>query len=147
MRKLITALVLLSGAAMASGLAQAEHDARHATLYKQPQCGCCTAHADYLRANGFLIDEVEVRQPQAFKEDHGIPREMAGCHTIKVGGYLVEGHVSADLIDRLLDERPDVAGISLPGMPTGSPGMPGPKPEPHQVYSFGDNGIAEYGTQ
>lgn len=147
MRMRSGSMVLVIVGLLTAGLAQADHDPLHATLYKQPQCGCCTAHADYLRANGFMVDEVEVADQQAFKQRHGVPREMAGCHTTRVGGYLVEGHVAADLIHRLLEERPDVTGISLPGMPTGSPGMPGPKPEPLKVYSFEGDRIVVFGTQ
>jgi len=139
--------VLLLGALFAAGVVKADHDPLHAMLYKNPHCGCCAAHAKYLRANGFIVDEVPTHELPVLKQDLGVPREMSGCHTTVVGGYVVEGHVHVDLILRLLDERPDVTGISLPGMPTGSPGMPGPKPEPLKVYSFDGDRIAEFGEQ
>lgn len=140
-------LALLLGTLLAAGAAHAEHDPLHAVLYKNPWCGCCEAHAKYLRANGFTVDEVPTHELTVLKERLGVPREMAGCHTTLVGGYVVEGHVHADLIHRLLNERPAVTGISLPGMPTGSPGMPGPKPEPLKVYSFGGDRIELFGEQ
>jgi len=145
MRTMILALLL--GTLLAAGTAQADHDPGHAVLYKSPYCGCCAAHAKYLRAHGFTVDEVPTHELTVLKDHLDVPREMAGCHTTVIDGYVVEGHVHVDLINRLLTERPTVTGISLPGMPTGSPGMPGPKPEPLKVYSFGGDGIAKFGEQ
>lgn len=113
-------------------------DKIQATLYKSPQCGCCEGHADHLRANGFDVKSIETHDLPLIKQSHGVKPELEGCHTIEVGGYVVEGHVSATIIKRLLAERPAIKGISLPGMPNGSPGMGGRKTEPFKVYEITD---------
>jgi hypothetical protein len=112
-------------------------DAPNATMYKQAYCSCCDGHADHLRANGFKVTVVETGQLSKIKTKHGVPPEFEGCHTIEIGGYVVEGHVPATIIRKLLKERPKIRGISLPGMPDGSPGMSGIKREPFVVYEFG----------
>ena len=110
------------------------------TLYKMPECGCCEQHADYLRHNGFDVKIVATDDLSMIRTEHGVPEELAGCHTILVDGYVVEGHVSAETIERVLKERPAVTGIALPGMPMGSPGMPGNKDGPFVTYTFGGQG-------
>jgi hypothetical protein len=107
-----------------------------ATLYKNPQCGCCEGHAEHLRANGFDVKSIETHDLPLIKQSHGVTPALEGCHTIEVGGYVVEGHVSAATIKRLLAERPAIKGISLPGMPEGSPGMGGRKAEPFKIYEI-----------
>ena len=108
-----------------------------ATLYKNPQCDCCHEHAAYLRQHGYRVDEIATHDLESLRIKHRVPQELYGCHTILVGGYVVEGHVSAPTIDRLLRERPKIRGISLPGMPQGSPGMTGTKSEPFRIYEIG----------
>jgi hypothetical protein len=112
-------------------------DAPNATMYKQAYCSCCDGHADHLRANGFNVTVVEMQNMSQIKSKHGVPPEFEGCHTIEVGGYVVEGHVPAKIIRKLLEERPAIRGISLPGMPDGSPGMSGAKREPFVIYELG----------
>ncbi len=92
-------------------------------LYRNPNCGCCEAHAEYLRSHGFDVDVIAADDLSSVKARHGVTRQLAACHTALVDGYVVEGHVPVDSIERLLEERPDVAGIAVPGMPVGSPGM------------------------
>ncbi len=96
----------------------------------------------YLRANGFPIKVEDTEDLAPIKRKHGVPRDLQGCHTALVEGYVVEGHVPADLIDRLLRERPAIAGLAVPGMPPGSPGMetPGQVPERYQVIAFERSG-------
>jgi hypothetical protein len=97
----------------------------------------------YLRAHGFPITVEDRVDLGPVKQRFGVPRQLEGCHTAIVDGYVVEGHVPADLIDRLLRERPRVAGIAVPGMPAGSPGMglgPGQAPERYQVLTFDQSG-------
>jgi len=118
-----------------TGLALAQ-SARDATLYKNPQCGCCQDHAAYLRRHGYRVTEIATHDLEDIRRRHGVPEQLYGCHMILVGGYVVEGHVSAGLIDRLLRERPKIRGISLPGMPQGSPGMTGTKTEPFRIYEI-----------
>ncbi|MEX0732548.1 MAG: DUF411 domain-containing protein [Aquisalimonadaceae bacterium] len=146
MKNMLFALLTTAGL-LATGTALTDHAPLHATLYKNPQCGCCEGHAAHLREHGFTVDEIPTHEMPVLKQEHGVGRELAGCHTTLVDGYVVEGHVHADLIHRLLDERPAITGISLPGMPTGSPGMPGPKPEPLTVYGFDGERATEFGTQ
>jgi len=112
-------------------------EARQATMFKQPYCLCCDGHADHLRANGFNVTVVETGQLPDIKKKHRVPPEFEGCHTIEIGGYVVEGHVPASIIRKLLRERPSIRGISLPGMPEGSPGMSGIKREPFVIYELG----------
>ena len=107
-----------------------------ATLYKNPQCGCCQDHAAYLRRHGYRVKEIATHDLEGIRLKLGVPEQLYGCHTILVGGYVVEGHVSAPVIDRLLRERPKILGVSLPGMPQGSPGMTGTKTEPFRIYEI-----------
>lgn len=132
-RRLFLTLAL---ATAISPLAQAQA-ARDATLYKSPQCGCCEDYAQYLRSNGYKVDVVATHDLDAIKAKHHVPEPLSGCHTTLVGGYVVEGHVPVPIIERLLKERPAIRGISLPGMPAGSPGMTGAKREPFKIYEIG----------
>ena len=111
-----------------------------ATLYKRPFCGCCDGHAEHLRANGYKVTIVQTENLSLIKKKHGVPQEFEGCHTIEIGGYVVEGHVPASIIGKLLKERPDIRGISLPGMPQGSPGMSGEKSGPFEIHQFTADG-------
>jgi len=105
------------------------------SVYKSPWCGCCTAWVDHVRAAGFSVEVTEVEDLQAIKTMAGIPNEAQACHTAMIDGYAIEGHVPADVIARLLDERPGVAGIAVPGMPVGSPCMEGPNPQAYDVIT------------
>ncbi len=104
------------------------------TLYKNPHCSCCEDYADYLRQNGFEVDVKETNDLEGITLKAGVPEKLAGCHTMFVDGYVVVGHVSAEIMSKLLKERPPIVGIAIPGMPTGVPGMEGPKTGPVQVY-------------
>ncbi|NVZ11377.1 DUF411 domain-containing protein [Allochromatium humboldtianum] len=130
---------VLMYAALSFGAAQAAEE--DVVMYKDPNCGCCGQWAEHLRTNGFSVQEVATRDMAAIKREAGLPPELASCHTARVGGYVVEGHVPAADIRRLLAERPSVAGLSAPGMPLGSPGMEGPYPaESYRVLSFESDG-------
>jgi hypothetical protein len=96
----------------------------------------------HLRGNGYPVDARNVNDLDAIKARHGVGPRLESCHTALVDGYVVEGHVPADLIDRLLRERPAVVGIAVPGMPSGSPGMEDPsrRPQPYQVLTFDKQG-------
>jgi hypothetical protein len=113
-------------------------DAIEATLHRTPSCGCCLGYADALKAAGFAVTVVDEEDLDAFKAANAVPEALGGCHSTMVGGYIVEGHVPVAIVKRLLDERPAIRGISLPGMPTGSPGMGGAKTEPFTVYEVTD---------
>jgi hypothetical protein len=128
----------------ASGAAE---ERTNATLYKQPFCGCCDGHADHLRENGYNVTVVQTNSLMSIKKKFGVPQALEGCHTTIVGGYVVEGHVPATIIRRLLKERPAIRGISLPGMPDGSPGMSGEKTEAFVIYEIGDGGSTVYAEE
>jgi len=111
-------------------------------VYKTPTCGCCVGWIEHLEAAGFTVDARDVSDIMSVKRDGGVPVQMSSCHTALVDGYVVEGHVPAEQIQRLLAERPEVAGIAVPGMPTGSPGMEGAGASPYEVLSFTHSGEA-----
>lgn len=115
------------------------------TVYKSSSCGCCGNYVQYLEGRGFDVTVVETEDRSALHEGYGIPSSLMSCHTSVVEGYAVEGHIPSEVIDRLLAERPDIAGIALAGMPSGSPGMPGAKTASFPVHkmdrSGGDGGI------
>jgi len=114
-----------------------------ATLYKDPWCECCAAYADYLRGHGFDVTVIETEAMDARHAEAGTPAGFEGCHLTMIEGYAIEGHVPVGAIRTLLDEHPALAGISLPGMPEGSPGMTGVKQAPFVVYGFGGAGEPE----
>lgn len=110
-------------------------------MYKDPNCGCCGKWADHLRENGFRVREIATQQMDLVKSEAGVPRALGSCHTAMVGGYVIEGHVPAADVRRLLAEKPPLVGISAPGMPLGSPGMEGPYPaERYDVVGFDAKG-------
>jgi len=112
------------------------------TLYKNPQCGCCENYAAYLRENGFTVDVKPTNDLAEISREAGVPEEFEGCHTAFIDGYVVDGHVPVGTIQKLLSERPAIAGITLPGMPMGSPGMNGSKTEPFTIYAVTKDGKA-----
>jgi hypothetical protein len=131
----LTAAALALGATPALALAA---DRPPALLYKNPQCSCCEEYAKYLRAHGYDVTVKPSFDLSLIKRQNGVPEALDGCHTTLVGGYVVEGHVPVGAIDRVLDQRPAIRGISVPGMPAGSPGMlmPGENPRPQTVYEI-----------
>ena len=102
------------------------------TMYKSPTCGCCSAWGDHMKANGFVVTVRETENLAPIKADAGVPGRLQACHTAIVEGYVVEGHVPADLVKKMLQEKPRVVGIGVPGMPSGSPGME--QGAPRQAY-------------
>jgi hypothetical protein len=132
--------------ALGSGPATAG-ELRSATLYKTPQCGCCQAYADYLRENGFEVTVEATDELPLIKRRYGVPGALEGCHTTLLEGYVVEGHVPVATILRLLSEEPQIKGISLPGMPAGSPGMSGEKSAPFTIYEIGDGEPKVYAVE
>ena len=109
-------------------------------LYKSPECGCCEGYADYLRHHGFAVTSEPTNELAEISRKAGIPADLQGCHTAFIGDYVVDGHVPAEVIEKLLAERPAIKGITLPGMPAGSPGMVGEKAEPFTIYAIGQDG-------
>lgn len=137
--------VMLLGAAASAPALLAVHGARaappiQATLYKNPQCSCCEGYAQYLEKNGFKVDVKPTNDLAEISRKAGVPEDLEGCHTMFVGSYVVDGHVPVDVIRKLLAEKPAIAGITLPGMPSGSPGMTGPKTETWTIYAVTKHG-------
>lgn len=110
------------------------------TVYKDPRCGCCAAWARYLTQAGFTVTTHDVSDMPERKRAMGVPAQLNSCHTAQVGPYVVEGHVPAAAIERLLREQPKAIGIAVAGMPVGSPGMEGPNPQPYEVKLFDARG-------
>ena len=143
----VSLLVLVLLAACSSGNSS---ELPTVMVYKSPTCGCCGNWVNRLRANGFRVQVQDVEDIMAVKARYGVPSDLAACHTAIVDGYIVEGHVPAQDVERLLRERPPIKGIAVPGMPVGAPGMevPGASPQPFNVVAFDDQGntsvFAEY---
>lgn len=117
-------------------------------VYKDAFCGCCANWVEHLKRAGFAATAENIADMNALKDKHGVPAKTRSCHTALVGGYVIEGHVPAAEIQRLLKEKPKVAGLAVPGMPIGSPGMEGPNARPYDVLTFDKTGkTAVYSTQ
>lgn len=111
------------------------------TIYKSPSCGCCQSWAEHLAANGFETKIVETENVNNIKQEHGVPREMASCHTALIGDLVIEGHVPADdIVAYLENPQFNTAGLSVPGMVQGSPGMETGRKDDYQVIAFNANG-------
>jgi hypothetical protein len=137
-------------AAAPAGQAVASADGTRMLVYKTPTCGCCRAWVDHVKAAGFAVEVRDMPNVDPVKHEHGLPGHLASCHTAIVDGYVVEGHVPADVIRRMLRERPQVAGIAVPGMPMGSPGMevPGGRKDPYDIIAFSRDGkVSVYETR
>lgn len=134
--------VAAASALLAVAPAARAQDSRHITVWKDPNCGCCGGWVEHLRRNGFVATVIETADVQAIKAERRVPVELASCHTAEISGYTIEGHVPAHAILRLLAEKPDGRGLAVPGMPIGSPGMEGGRPEAYDVMLFG-NGAAK----
>jgi len=106
------------------------------TVWKSPWCGCCTAWVQHMKDAGFQVEVKEVDDLDRVKRTAGIPEPLQSCHTATVGGYKIEGHVPAADIKRLLATRPDIDGLAVPGMPSGSPGMENGQHDPYDVVTF-----------
>jgi hypothetical protein len=116
------------------------------TVAKDPTCSCCAGWTEHVRAAGFSVEVVETNELNRVKVRLGVPSNLAACHTAEVDGYVIEGHVPASTIKRLLAERPAVKGLAVRGMPIGSPGMEveGTQPETYDVIAFGPGGQSPY---
>jgi hypothetical protein len=112
------------------------------TVYKSPYCGCCGAWVTHMKEHGHDVKTVEMEDLTAIKKMTGVPASLQSCHTAVVGGYVIEGHVPASDVARLLAEKPKARGLAVPGMPVGSPGMEGPNPEAYEVLVFQADGTA-----
>lgn len=108
------------------------------TVYKSSTCGCCGGYVSELKRKGFNVKVINLDNMNSIKSEYNIPRHMQSCHTMIIGDYFVEGHVPIEAVNKLLSEKPDIDGIALPDMPSGSPGMPGSKRGLWKIYSLKD---------
>ena len=137
---LMAALVSIGGSALAQRAASGA--APMVQVYKSPTCGCCANWVKHLQQHGFRTQVTDMENVADIKAQRGVPARAQSCHTAVVDGYVIEGHVPATDVQRLLKERPAVLGLAVPGMPIGSPGMevPNMKPQPYDVLAFDKQG-------
>jgi len=128
-------LAPLLSAALIFALPALAEEEKKATLFKTPWCGCCKGYVQHMRDQGWQVETRDLKNLDMVKRIMGVPIEMQSCHTITIGDYVVEGHVPLAYIDKLMTEKPKIRGIALPGMPTGTPGMPGPR-EPLTIMTL-----------
>jgi hypothetical protein len=115
-------------------------------VFKTPSCGCCYGYVLFLKKEQFNVKETDMRSLHSIKQKYNIPLEMQSCHTTIIGRYFIEGHVPLEAVNKLLKEQPDIDGIALPGMPIGTPGMPGKKEDPFVVYQLIDGKFSIFMT-
>ena len=115
-------------------------------VFKTPTCGCCYGYVLFLEKEKYKIKQTDMRSLHSIKQKYNIPIEMQSCHTTIMGKYFIEGHVPIEAINKLLKEQPDIDGIALPGMPIGTPGMPGDKDEPYVIYQLTEGKFSVFMT-
>ena len=115
-----------------------------ATVYKSPTCGCCTGYVEFLEKHGVTVDAVDTNDLTQVKAANGVPYNLQSCHTTVMDGYVIEGHVPLAALSKLLAERPEISGIALAGMPTGTPGMAGPQVGALEVIGFEEGSLAPF---
>ncbi len=133
-------LVLMVGLLTGCSQADTSMELPLVKVYKSPTCGCCNKWIGHLENNGFSVKAIDVPDVSNIKDWLGVPKHLSSCHTAQIGNYVIEGHVPAQDIIRLLKEQQAVGGLAVPGMPQGSPGMESPNPEAYDVIAFGMNG-------
>ena len=119
-------------------LANTNKNKLNVEVFKTPSCGCCYGYVLFLEKEKFNVKQTDMRSLHSIKKKYNIPLEMQSCHTTIMGKYFIEGHVPFEAVNKLLKEQPDIDGIALPGMPIGTPGMPGDKDEPYVIYQLKD---------
>ena len=146
MRRLVAVCLAL---AMVAGpvIPLAHADDGQVTVYKSPSCGCCGGWIDHMRQNGFSVRVHEMDDVEPIKNFLRVDEDLRSCHTAIIDGYVIEGHATLAAIRKLLAERPKIRGISLPGMPEGSPGMSGTQSEPFVTYTISDSGPKVFLTE
>lgn len=149
MKRLLGSAVLSLSLVLPGAACAGQGPAALVEVYKTPTCGCCSLWVDHMRAAGFTVRTTDLRDLSAVKAKHHVPSQLQSCHTAIVDGYVVEGHIPAADVRKLLKERPAVAGIAVPGMPAGSPGMeiPSGQTQPYAVVAFEKNGNTRVFTQ
>lgn len=141
MKTLATAALLLGGILLVVSFRSPDPQSVAAIhVYKSPNCECCSRWVNHMEAAGFKVTVEDDTDMAGVKQRTGVPFELSSCHTTVTGDYVIEGHVPARVVKRFLEEKPQVAGIAVPRMPTGSPGMEGPNPQPYDVIAFDGKG-------
>ncbi len=145
-RRTMLAGLMTAPVAFSAGVASAAETLPKMVVTKDPNCGCCTGWVQHVRTAGFEVDVIESPDLNRLKARLGVPQALASCHTAEIGGYVIEGHVPAATIKRLLAEKPQAKGLAVPGMPAGSPGMEveGMEPDTYEVVLFGPSGERTY---
>lgn len=133
LRIALTLVLLSAPSAFAQGAPKVE-------VFKSPSCGCCGGWVEHMRQNGFQVSTHDVADVPAERKKLGMPERLGSCHSAKVAGYVIEGHVPATDIRRLLKEKPKAIGLAVPGMVPGSPGMEAPKPMPYDTLLVARDG-------
>ena len=127
-------------------LANTNKNKLNVEVFKTPSCGCCYGYVLFLEKEKFNVKQTDMRSLHSIKKKYNIPIEMQSCHTTIMGKYFIEGHVPLQALNKLLKEQPDIDGIALPGMPIGTPGMPGEKEEPYVIYQLIDGKFSVFMT-
>ena len=150
MNKLIFLIILVFTMALVYGCSSSNlngntvndaNDTRaKATIFKDSSCGCCDVYSQYMGKKGYGVEAITTQNMDAIKTKYNIPYSMQSCHTVVIGDYFVEGHMPIEAIEKLMAEKPDIAGIALPGMPSGAPGMTGSKLSDFIVYAVHKDG-------
>lgn len=147
MKKIFPAFILVSIILISGCISDGKDstlDGEKVVIYKSANCGCCGNYVGYAEGKGFDVKVINLQDTSAVKAEQGIPASMQSCHTTVVGDYFVEGHIPIEAIDKLLTERPDIDGIAMPGMPSGSPGMPGYKKGEWVIYALKEGVPSEF---
>jgi hypothetical protein len=146
--KSVTALAFAGMVAALGGVARATPAKTEVIVYKRPGCECCKKWIEHLEAAGFRVTAHDTSDLAGVWARFAVPPALTSCHTAVVDGYVVEGHVPVDVIQRLLKERPGLAGVAVPGMPAGSPGMESATPTHYRIFTFAKTGAtAVYGSR
>ena len=127
-------------------LANVNSNKLNAEVFKTPSCGCCYGYVLFLEREKYNVKQTDMRSLHSIKQKYNIPVEMQSCHTTIIDKYFIEGHVPLAAINKLFKEKPDIDGIALPGMPIGTPGMPGKKEEPYVIYQLIDGKFSIFMT-
>ncbi len=149
-RNILLSVIILGSVFLAACSTSAESSSdSQVTVYKSATCGCCSDWVSYLEDNGFAVTTIETEDMATVKDNNAVPLELRACHTALIDGYVVEGHVPVDEIKKLVEEKPNILGIAVAGMPPGSPGMdiPGFETDPFDVVSFDADGNVEIFAQ
>lgn len=132
----IVALIIIAGCSNSKNVRFDDE----VTIIKSPSCGCCSVYSTYMENQGAKVNVKEVSNLQPLFDEYNIPLQLQSCHVSKIGDYIIVGHVPIEAIEKLMDEKPDIKGIALPEMPSGTPGMPGRKNADWIIYSLSNDG-------